>query len=140
MPPGTDATQVTLEVALDLLRLPREVGTHPETGKEVIANIGRFGPYVGHNGEFRSIKEPLSPYTITLEQALELLAQEKRPPRGAKKVKDFGKHPKSKKPLVVYENSKGKFLKKGLRYLYLDDKANVEKMTLEDIVKIWDAS
>lgn len=136
IPAELDSATLTLEQALGLLALPREVGVHPETKKEVIANIGRFGPYVGHNGEFRSIKPPLDPYTITLEQALELLAQEKAAPRGATKIRDIGKHPKNGKLLTVYENSKGKFFKKGLKYYYLDEKTDVEKMTVEDAVKI----
>ncbi len=136
IPAELDPATLTLEQALGLLALPREVGSHPETKKEIIANIGRFGPYVGHNGEFRSIKPPLDPYTITLEQAIELLAQEKAAPRGATKIRDIGKHPKSGKMLTIYENSKGKFFKKGLKYYYLDNKTDVEKMTIEDAVKI----
>ncbi len=88
IPKGTDPTTVTLEMALKYLSIPRTLGLHPETSKEVTANNGRFGPYVAHDGNFRSIKPPLDVYTITLDQALELLAQEKKP-RGfqRKKVK-----------------------------------------------------
>lgn len=78
IPKEVDPTSVTVEMAMHYLALPRTLGTHPEDGKDVIANIGRFGPYVGHERNFRSIKVPLDPYTITLEQALELLAQEKK--------------------------------------------------------------
>jgi DNA topoisomerase-1 len=81
-----DPSTVTLDMALHYLALPRTLGTHPTDGKDIIANIGRFGPYVGHERNFRSIKKPLDPYTITLDQALDLLAQEKKP-RGFQKKK-----------------------------------------------------
>jgi DNA topoisomerase-1 len=86
IPKDVDPSTVTLEMALHYLALPRILGKHPADGIDVIANVGRFGPYVGHDRNFRSIKKPLDPYTITLEQALELLAQEKKP-RGFQKKK-----------------------------------------------------
>ncbi|MDQ5931266.1 MAG: topoisomerase [Patescibacteria group bacterium] len=87
IPKTIDPSTVTLEMALKYLSLPRTLGEHPESKKEVTANNGRFGPYVAHDGNFRSIKAPLDVYTITLEQALELLAQEKKPRGFQKKAK-----------------------------------------------------
>lgn len=78
IPKEVDPTTVTLEMALKYLSLPRILGVHPQSGKDVTATIGRFGPFVAHDGNFRSIKAPLDVYTITLDQALELLAQEKK--------------------------------------------------------------
>lgn len=86
IPKEVDPTTVTVEMALHYLALPRTLGAHPDDGVDIIANVGRFGPYVGHNRDFRSIKAPLDPYIITLEQALELLAQEKKA-RGFQKKK-----------------------------------------------------
>ncbi len=86
IPKEVDPSTVTLDMALHYLALPRILGQHPADGVDVIANVGRFGPYVGHVRNFRSIKKPLDPYTITFEQALELLAQEKKP-RGFQKKK-----------------------------------------------------
>ncbi|MBP9771795.1 MAG: type I DNA topoisomerase [Candidatus Pacebacteria bacterium] len=79
---------VTLEEALKYLSLPRELGIHPESSKPVVANIGRFGPYIGHDGDFRSLKTD-DPYTITFERALEILKEPKKVGRGrfAKKKK-----------------------------------------------------
>ena len=87
IPKTVDPSTVTVEMALSYLSLPRTLGAHPETGKDILANAGRFGPYVSHDGNFRSIKPPLDVYTITLNQALELLAQEKKPRGFQKKVK-----------------------------------------------------
>ena len=79
IPKEKDLTTVSVSDALSYLSLPKNLGPHPETQKDVTANNGRFGPYVAHDGNFRSIKPPLDVYTIELPQALELLAEEKKP-------------------------------------------------------------
>ncbi|OHA21411.1 MAG: DNA topoisomerase I [Candidatus Taylorbacteria bacterium RIFCSPHIGHO2_01_FULL_51_15] len=86
VPRNVDISKLTLEDALKFLSLPRVLGTHPETGKEIVANMGRFGPYVVHDGDFRSLKPPDDVYHIELPRALEILAQEKKT-RGFKKKK-----------------------------------------------------
>jgi DNA topoisomerase I len=73
--PGQKMDSITLEAALDLFKLPRELGATAE-GEPVSANIGRFGPYVRYGNKFVSIKGD-DPYTITLERALELIAEKK---------------------------------------------------------------
>ncbi len=73
--PGQKMDSITIEAALDLFKLPRELGTTPE-GEPVAANIGRFGPYVRYASKFVSIRGD-DPYTITLERALELIAEKK---------------------------------------------------------------
>lgn len=80
IPKGKDPSTITLQDALKYLSLPRILGTHPETGKEIIANIGRFGPYIVHNGDFRSLKKETGNdvYTIELKRALEILKEEKK--------------------------------------------------------------
>ncbi|MBI4065741.1 type I DNA topoisomerase [Candidatus Kaiserbacteria bacterium] len=118
IPAGTDLSQVTLADAVRYLSLPRELGMHPSTGKPVFASTGKFGPYVGSDGEFRSIKKS-DPYTITLDEALTLLAEPKRPPKGVEIIKEIGKHQRTGKSLVLYKSKQGLFLKKGLRRIYL---------------------
>ena len=86
IPKTMDPSKVTIADALKYLSLPRTLGPDPKTGADVVANNGRFGPYVVSNGNFRSIKAPLDVYDITLEQALGLLAIEKKP-RGFQKKK-----------------------------------------------------
>ncbi len=73
--PGQKMDAITLEAALDLFKLPRALGSTAE-GESVSANIGRFGPYVRYDNKFVSIKGD-DPYTITLERALELIAEKK---------------------------------------------------------------
>lgn len=87
IPKTIDPSSVTVSMALKYLSLPRILGKHKEDDVDVIANVGRFGPYVGHNRDFRSIKAPLDVYSITLEQALELLSTPKKPRGFARKKK-----------------------------------------------------
>jgi DNA topoisomerase-1 len=90
---GMDISEVTLDVALRLLSLPRTLGAHPDTSEDVVAFNGKFGPYIKCGQETRSLPPDLSPVDVTLEQALALLAQPKtRRGRGA-----------AKEPLKVFE-------------------------------------
>lgn len=86
IPKDKDATAVSIEDALKYLSLPRELGRHPETDKPIVANVGRFGPYIGHDGDFRSLKED-DVYVVTLERALEILKQPKKRRGFARKTK-----------------------------------------------------
>ncbi len=130
IPAGTDLTQITLADAVKYLSLPRELGKHPSTGKPVFASTGRFGPYVGSDGEFRSLKVAVGdPYAITLDKALALLAEPKKPPKGVDIVKEIGKHPRTGKSLVLYKSKQGLFLKKGLRRIYLPDSIKSDSLT-----------
>ena len=133
IPTGTDLANVTLADAVRYLSLPRELGLHPSTGKSVFASTGRFGPYVGSDGEFRSLKAVVGePYTITLDQALTLLAEPKKPPKGVEIVREIGKHPKTGKSISLYKSKQGYFLKKGLRRIYLPDSVAPDTLTPAD--------
>ena len=81
IPKGRDPATVSQEEALKYLSLPRILGTHPETGKEIIASIGRFGPYIMHDGDFRSLKKGDDGYSVELPRALEILKEEKKTKR-----------------------------------------------------------
>jgi DNA topoisomerase-1 len=80
----TEST-VTLEAALKLLELPRELGVHPEAGTTIVAGLGRFGPYIKHGDDYRSLEESDDLFTVDLERALALLAAPKRSSRQAAK-------------------------------------------------------
>ncbi len=129
VPPGVEPTNVTIEDALRYLSLPKELGEHPETGLPIIVNRGRFGPYVMYDGEFRSLGKDDDPYTIDKERAVALLAQPKKPPRGAKIVLNIGKHPKTGRMITLYQSKQGYFLKKGLRRIYIAEEENPTALT-----------
>lgn len=87
IPKTIDPSKITVADALKYLSLPRTLGNDPETGKDVVANNGRFGPYIVRDGDFRSIKAPDDVYEITLDRALEMLSVAKKPRGFAKKKK-----------------------------------------------------
>ncbi len=138
LPKGVTPESVTMPMALEYLILPRTLGKHPETNEDIIANVGRFGPYVGHGREFRSIKPNLGydAYSITLAQALELFAQPKLLPKGTSIAKDLGKHPKTGKQIIVLQSRSGYYLPRGLKRIYLPEKVNLENFTLEDAIAL----
>lgn len=93
---GMTPADVTLDMALRLLSLPRDLGMHPTLGEAIIAQNGRFGPYIKCGAETRSLPADLSPLDVTFDQAVELLAQPKAARRG------FGA---PREPLRVLEES-----------------------------------
>ncbi|MGQ0610136.1 MAG: type I DNA topoisomerase [Paracoccaceae bacterium] len=99
LPKGWSAESLTLERALDLLGLPRQIGPHPEDGQMVEAAIGRFGPYVRHGAVFANVADVEEVFTIGMNRAVEVLAQKaaRGPGRGgaapAQPLKSLGAHP-----------------------------------------------
>jgi DNA topoisomerase-1 len=129
IPPKTDLSKITLEDAVRFLSLPRVLGNHPDTGKPISSGIGRFGPFVVHDVEFRSLKNPDDPYTVTLERALAIFREPKKPPRGVEIIKDVGPHPKTGRAVMLYKSKQGYFLEKGLRRIYLPEATKPDTLT-----------
>jgi DNA topoisomerase-1 len=93
LPKGTDKADVDLELAVKLLSLPRHVGAHPEDGKMISANFGRFGPYIAHDGKYASLESPEDVFNIGLNHAVTVLAEKKARggrPRGPEALKELG--------------------------------------------------
>ncbi|HXO71133.1 MAG TPA: topoisomerase C-terminal repeat-containing protein, partial [Bradyrhizobium sp.] len=98
IPKGTSPGDMELELALQLLSLPREVGKHPEDGEPIKAGIGRFGPYVQHGKTYASLEAGDEVFTIGLNRAVTLIADRiaKGPSKrrfGADPGKPLGEHP-----------------------------------------------
>ncbi|MEW6118997.1 MAG: type I DNA topoisomerase [Pseudomonadota bacterium] len=127
--------QATLELALKFLSLPREVGHHPATGLPIVANNGRFGPYLLHDGKFKSIPKTDSVYEIDLPRALEVLAME-RAPRGADSaasvLKTLGPHPDDGKDITVRSGRYGPYVKHGSTNATLPKDITPEEITLDE--------
>ncbi|WP_457391745.1 type I DNA topoisomerase [Thermostichus sp. OS-CIW-24] len=133
LPKGLKPEQVTPEIALGLLSLPRTLGEHPESGKKVQAGIGRFGPYVVCDGDFRSLPADEDVLTISLERALELLAQPKKG-RGrgsAKPLRELGSHPEDGEPVTLHDGPYGLYVKHGKVNASLPKDLSPEAVTLE---------
>ena len=77
IPKKTDPASIDLETALKLLSLPREVGLHPETGKPIVANFGRFGPFILHDGTYATLRFAEEVFTVGINRAVDLLAEKK---------------------------------------------------------------
>ncbi|MEG4205902.1 type I DNA topoisomerase [Microcoleus sp. Pol7_A1] len=144
LPKGTDKDSVTLDMAVSLLTLPRLLGTHPETGAKVQANLGMYGPYVVHDQgkvgkDYRSIKPPDDVLTIEIDRALEMLAQPKAV-RGSSKtatpLKELGAHPESGEPLNVYDGRYGPYVKHGDINASLSKDESVENFTLQRALEL----
>lgn len=133
LPKGLKPEQVTPEIALGLLSLPRTLGEHPESGKKVQAGIGRFGPYVVCDGDFRSLPADEDVLTISLERALELLAQPKKG-RGrgsAKPLRELGSHPEDGEPVTLHDGPYGLYVKHGKVNASLPKDLSPAAVTLE---------
>ena len=78
MPKGVDAATLDLEYALKLLSLPREVGLHPETGKPITAGLGRYGPFILHDGTYANLDGIEEVFSVGLNRAVALLAEKRR--------------------------------------------------------------
>lgn len=136
LPKNKKPENVTLEDAVHYLMLPRELGEHPDTHEPIVANTGRFGPYIVHAGDFRSLKGDDDPYTITHKRALEILKEEKKTRAGEKIVKEVGLHPKTKKMIKVYESKSGRFLRRGFKRIWLKDDQDLDAFTVDDAVAL----
>ncbi len=135
LPKGTVIESVTLAVALNYLSMPRVLGEHPEKAKPVVVNIGRFGPYVGCDGEFRSLEKGESVFGVTLERAMALLNQPK--PSGAKKlVKNLGNAPGTETAIDVYEGRYGPYVTDGKVNATLPKLSDPMQVTMEEALAL----
>lgn len=131
---GMDPKTITLAQSLELLSLPRELGLHPEKQKPVITNMGRFGPYVMCDGEFRSLKKDDNAFTITFERALELLREEKKHRRGAQALKSVGKF--EEQEIELFDGKYGMYLKWGKVNATIPKDLDADQVTLEQAIEI----
>ena len=124
-----------LEIALKMLALPRDLGPHPDTGKKVVAAIGRFGPYVNHDGQFKSIPKDENVFDIGLERAVALLKEPKSAGgRGALRV--LGKHPEDGQTVALYAGKYGPYVKHGKVNATIPDKDAIDTISLEEALTL----
>ncbi|MBE9138394.1 type I DNA topoisomerase [Nodosilinea sp. LEGE 07088] len=138
LPKGTQPEAVTVEMAVGLLMLPRKLGVHPDTGAAIKAGQGRFGPYIVHDQgkagrDYRSLKGDDDVLTVTLERALELLAQPKAG-RGRKKatpLKELGPHPDDQETIAVFNGPYGLYVKHGKINASVPEGTELDGISLE---------
>jgi DNA topoisomerase I len=144
LPKGMKPEDVTLDVAVGLLALPRLLGTHPQSGAKIYASQGRFGPYIVHDQgkegkDYRSLKGEDQVLSVSLQRALELLAQPKQS-RGRRAgplpLKELGPHPADQKPVAVYDGQYGPYVKHASVSASIPKGSDPAKLTLAEAVEL----
>ncbi len=136
--------ELTLERAVELLSLPREVGPHPEDGEMILANFGRFGPYVQHGKTYANLKDPRDVFTIGLNHAVALIADKRAKAAagggrgGAAALKTLGEHPEGG-PVEVFAGRYGPYVKWGKVNATLPKDITPEAVTLEQATELVNA-
>ena len=141
LPKGWTPATIDLEKALRLLRLPREVGPHPDDAQMVLAGIGRYGPYVQHGSTYANLPDPEEVFDIGLNRAVTVLAEKRagggRPQRGAPQaLKELGAHPESGEPIRVLSGRFGPYVASGGVNANVPRGADPQGVTLEQAVAL----
>jgi DNA topoisomerase I len=140
LPTDLRPEDVTFPKALQLLSLPKTLGEHPEKKQPVVVSIGRFGPYVSCDGEFRSVPKDQNFLEMSFDGALQLLNQPKGMGRGRgrKKVvlKELGLHPQDQKPMNIYSGPYGPYVNWGSTNASLPPGVSIETATLDQAL-VW---
>jgi DNA topoisomerase-1 len=142
IPKGWEPSTIDLDRALALLALPREVGIHPETGKPISAGIGRYGPFVLHDGTFANLDSVEEVFSVGLNRAVTALAEKKagggRGGRGAssaKALKELGDHPDGGK-VTLHDGRYGPYVKYGKINATLPRSTTPETVTLQSALEL----
>ena len=130
--PGMNAEEVTLGLALKILALPVDLGSHPGTGEPVLADLGRYGPYVKSGKANRSLATEDDLLSLSLERAVELLATNKD--RGPSTLSTIGNHPQTEAEITIKSGRYGPYITDGKTNLSLKKGEDPESVTLEDAV------
>ena len=137
IPAGTEPTQVDLKKALQLLELPKSLGVHPTLGKDVKVGIGRFGPYIVCEKDYRSLPKGQSLFEVTFEQAMALLSTPKKGRGGrAAPLKILGKHPITEDEIQLLNGPYGLYVKAGKTNASLPEGETAETLTLEKSLEL----
>jgi DNA topoisomerase I len=129
---GTDRASITMEFALRLLSLPRDIGIDPETQKPVRAGLGRFGPYVERNRVFASVDSVDTLFTITLAEALEKIKNKNK----KTVLKEIGEHPETGEMLQVLKGRYGPYVTHQKVNATIGKDRDPEDVTLEDALAL----
>jgi DNA topoisomerase-1 len=141
VPRGVDAATLELETALKLLSLPREVGLHPESGKPIVAGLGRYGPFVLHDGMYANLDSVEDVFTVGLNRAVALIAEKAAGGKGrfqrAKPtvLKELGEHPDGG-PIQVLSGRYGPYVKHASVNATIPNGKDPAAITVEEAVEL----
>ena len=121
---------ISFEDAMELFKLPRKIGQFEE--EEVLINIGRFGPYIGHNKKFYSLPKEFDPYSVSLDEAIPLIV-EKREAKEKQTIRIF-----EKEKIQLLRGPYGPYIKQGLRNFKIpkDKQENAADLSIDEIQKM----
>jgi DNA topoisomerase I len=144
IPKDIKPEDVDLPLAERLLSLPREVGTHPETGKPIRASIGRYGPYLEHDGKYARLRSTAEVFETGMNAAVAMLADSasgagRGRGGGREPLAVLGPHPQSGKEIKVLEGRYGPYVSDGAVHATLPKSAVPGEVTLEQAVALIDA-
>ena len=130
--------EITLEQALALLALPRDIGPHPDSGELISAGIGRFGPYLKLGSAYISLGPDEDILSIGLNRAVTVI-QEKPPKKSASPIKELGPHPEDGKEINIYSGRYGPYVKHGRINASIPKSETAEDLSLERAVELLSA-
>ena len=143
IPKGVDAANVDLEKALQLLSLPRDVGLHPETGKQIVAGLGRYGPFVLHDGKYANLESMEEVFTVGINRAVAVIAEKaagggkgRFQRAGPTVLKDLGAHPDEGGPIQILNGRYGPYIAHNKVYANVPRSKQPEAVTVEEAVAL----
>jgi len=144
LPKDVPQDGLTLEMAEKLLSLPREIGAHPETGKLITASIGRYGPYLAHDGKYAKLGSTAEVFDTGMNAAVVKLAEAasgagRRNGASREPIAVLGAHPESGKEVKVMEGRFGPYVSDGATHATLPKTADPKAVTLDEAVALIDA-
>jgi DNA topoisomerase-1 len=132
IPKGLNIDDVNLDKANFLCSLPRTLGQNPETGKDIILNVGRFGPYLKSENKSARIENVDEIFSIGLNRAITLIAEAKPGRMSSSVIKDLGEHPEDKKPVKIMKGQYGPYIKYKSLNATIPEEKDPSEITMED--------
>ncbi|MBO0902723.1 type I DNA topoisomerase [Jiella sonneratiae] len=140
LPKGWEPADIDLEKALRLLSLPREVGTHPEDGKPILAGLGRYGPFLQHDGMYANLDSIEDVFEVGLNRAVSVIAEKKEKGRGARAkpaaIATLGEHPTLGGEITVRDGRFGPYVNTGKINATLPKGKDPASVTLEEAIQL----
>ena len=138
LPKDMRPADTTLDYALRLLSLPRLVGKHPETGEDITADLGRYGPYLKHGKQSASLETVDEIFEIGVNRAVTVIAEKKSkaPARGSSVIKELGEHPDDGKPVNVMNGRYGPYVKHNKINATIPKDEEPDSVTLERALEL----
>ena len=132
IPKGIEIDKVDLKQANFLCSLPKVIGQHPDTGKDITLNSGRFGPYLKCENKSARLENVEELFSIGLNRAVTLIAEAKPGRISSLLIKDLGEHPEDKKPVRIMKGQYGPYIKYKSLNATIPEEKDPTELTMED--------